>query len=118
MGFSDNFEKTLKDFFFAKHPRQIKKIPEIIREFKGSEQEVMLLLCEKYKVSPSTIDGLNSHTAPAPIVEEKAAEIAAPVKPAEIENNAVDSEQEETPDDSAVKKNQEETNKEKEEEEK
>ncbi|MFT6715869.1 MAG: hypothetical protein ACJA0Q_000498 [Saprospiraceae bacterium] len=96
MGFLDNFEKTLKDFFFAKHPRQIKKIPEIIKEFKGREQDVMLHLCEKYKVSPSTIDGLSSYSAPAPIVEEKVTEVAAPEEPAEIENEAMDSEQEET----------------------
>lgn len=70
MGFSDNFEKTLNDFFFAKHPRQIKKIPEILKEFKGREQEVMLHLCDKYKVNPNTIEGLSNVAAPAPVVEE------------------------------------------------
>lgn len=43
-------------------------------EFKGQEKEVMLLLCKKYKVDPSTIDGLNSYTAPVveatPAIEE------------------------------------------------
>lgn len=70
MGFSDNFEKTLKDFFFAKHPRQIKKIPEIMTEFKGQEREVMLHLCDKYKVNPNTIDGLSNSAPPAPVMEE------------------------------------------------
>lgn len=74
MSFMNNFEQTLQDFFFRYHPRQSKKIPQIISEFKGQEKEVMLLLCKKYKVDPSTIDGLNSYTAPVveatPAIEE------------------------------------------------
>ena len=79
MGFSDNFEKTLNDFFFAKHPRQIKKIPEILKEFKGRERDVMMHLCDKYKVNPNTIEGLSGFTAPAPVVEE-VVEASAPVE--------------------------------------
>ncbi|MFT6746174.1 MAG: hypothetical protein ACJAZ2_000512 [Glaciecola sp.] len=74
MGFTDNFEKTLKDFFFAKHPRQIKKIPEIMTEFKGQERAVMLHLCKKYKVNPNTIDGL-SNSAPLAAVTEEVVEV-------------------------------------------
>lgn len=70
MAFNDNFEQTLKDFFFTHHPRKSKLIPQMVKEFAGSEREIMMLLCKKYKVRPSTIDGLSSSTpAPAVITE-------------------------------------------------
>lgn len=75
MGFPDNFEQTLKKFFFKYHPRKAEKIPAIVKEFKGSEKEVMLLLCKRYGVDPNTIDGLMSYqppvSAPAPIAPAK-----------------------------------------------
>jgi len=78
MGFIDNFEKTLNDFFFVNHPRKIKIIPQIISEFTGREKDVMLHLCKTYKVNPSTIEGLSSFTAPVveaapePVAEKEA----------------------------------------------
>lgn len=77
MSFIDNFEQTLNDFFFRYHPRQIKKIPQIISEFKGKEKEVMLLLCKTYKVSPDSIEGLNAYNpnpVAAPLVEAEVTE--------------------------------------------
>ena len=67
MSFINNFEQTLKDFFFRYHPRKIEKVSQMVSEFKGQEKEVMLLLCKKYKVSPDTIDGLNAYN-PTPVV--------------------------------------------------
>jgi hypothetical protein len=99
MGFLDNFEKSLNDFFFAKHPRQIKKIPEIMKEFKGRERDVMLHLCKKYKVNPDTIDGLSDSVAPAAVVEEVAVEMLEPTieeTEASAEVNEDDSENENT----------------------
>ncbi len=70
MAFNDNFEQTLKDFFFANHPRKSKLIPQMVKEFAGSEREIMMLLCKKYNVSTSTIEGLSTSTpAPVPVIE-------------------------------------------------
>lgn len=97
MGYLDNFEKTLADFFFTNHPRQAKKIPQIMKEFKGREKDVMLHLCKTYKVDPNTIDGLNSYTPPVvEAVAEKApeAEEAPVAKEEEISKEVVEVENE------------------------
>lgn len=93
MAFADNFEETLKDFFFKKHPRQMKKIPQIISEFKGQEREVMQLLCKKYKVDPNTIEGLSGYTAPVAeevteeVVEDAAEEVSEETTTEDSEEN-------------------------------
>ena len=110
MGFSDNFEKTLNDFFFVNHPRQIKKIPGIIKEFKGSEREVMMHLCDKYKVNPNTIEGLGGYTAPATVVEE-VVETAAPeeeVKEEEVVADTTEEVSEEAPAEEVTSEDEEE----------
>lgn len=93
MGLVNNFEQILKDFFFVNHPRQIKKIPQIVKEFKGQEREVMLLLCEKYNVDKNTIEGLSGYTAPAPSVQEQAEE---KVEETSTEANKSEEDQEES----------------------
>ena len=73
MAFNDNFEQTLKDFFFVNHPRKSKLIPQMVKEFAGSEREVMMLLCKKYNVSTNTIEGLSASTpAPTPLADNTA----------------------------------------------
>lgn len=102
MSFIDNFEQTLNDFFFRYHPRQIKKIPQIISEFKGKEKEVMLLLCKTYKVSPDSIEGLNAYNpnpVVAPVVDDKAIEEvpASESSDEETAENAEDSSNDDAP---------------------
>merc|ERR1712194_571259 len=105
MGFANNFKKTLHDFFFVQHPRQIKKIPQILKEFKGQEEQVMLLLCEKYQVNPNTIPGLNPNTASnsAPAIEEEKMEKIT------IESNADSSEEDAKHEQEPAEAHQEET---------
>jgi hypothetical protein len=90
MAFNDNFTQTLKDFFFVNHPRKSKLIPEIVKEFAGNEKEVMMLLCKRYKVNPSTISGLALNIpTPAPAVES-ISEVSTP----EIEEESTTPEEE------------------------
>ena len=90
MAFNDNFEQTLKDFFFVNHPRKSKLIPQMVKEFAGNEKEIMMLLCKKYNVSPSTIAGLSTSTPiPTPVIE-------AVIETAETEEEVVATEEDTT----------------------
>jgi hypothetical protein len=74
----ENIEQLLKDFFALHHPRQVKKVADIAKEFKGKEIELLKAICAKYKKDYSVFPGLEdalSTPAPAPVVEEPVAQL-------------------------------------------
>ena len=73
MAVADNFKQLLNDFFALYHPRQVKKVDQIVSEFKGQEVEILKTLCDKYKKAYKVIPGLVDALAtpvPTPVVEE------------------------------------------------
>ena len=51
----EKFEQILLDFFKVHHPRKIKKVPQLVEEFKGKEVEMLKALCIKYRKDFSVI---------------------------------------------------------------
>lgn len=73
----ENIEQLLKDFFALHHPRQVKKVSDIAKEFKGQEIELLKAICAKYKKDYSVFPGLEetlSTPAPTPVIEEPVVE--------------------------------------------
>ncbi len=55
---AEKFEQILLDFLKVHHPRKIKKVPQIVEEFKGNEVELLKALCIKYGKDFSAIPEL------------------------------------------------------------
>ena len=79
MDINTDFKQLLTDFFKIYHPRQVKKIEMIVAEFPNQKEEVMVRLCDKYKVAQTRVKGLtealaakqNIPAAPQPEVIEE-----------------------------------------------
>ena len=70
---AEKFEQILLDFLKVYHPRKIKKVPEIVEEFKGNEVELLKALCVKYGKDFSAIPELKDVVGNErpPVIEEK-----------------------------------------------
>jgi hypothetical protein len=77
---AEKFEQILLDFLKVHHPRKIKKVPQIVEEFKGNEVELLKAMCIKYGKDFSTIPELKDFLGneKPPVIEEKA-EVEEPI---------------------------------------
>jgi hypothetical protein len=52
--------KTVLTQFFQKYRRQkLHRVDQLAEQFAGQEEEIMMLLCRKYKVDPSNVEGID-----------------------------------------------------------
>jgi hypothetical protein len=84
---AEKFEQILLDFLKVHHPRKIKKVPQIVEEFKGNEVELLKALCLKYgkdfNAIPELKDVLDAERPPA-IEENIEVEADEPVAQLEV----------------------------------
>jgi len=66
MNFTKDFESILVDFFKKYDEKNLKTVPEIMKRFRQNKVDVMLHLCDKYKVNINSIEGIDMSGAPAP----------------------------------------------------
>ncbi len=54
----EKFEQILLDFLKVNHPRKVKKVPEIVKEFRGNEVALLKALCDRYQKDYTVIPNL------------------------------------------------------------
>ena len=74
MKLTKSFEEVLILFFTKHKERNLKIVPDIIRKFRGNEEEVIRHLCKKYHVDINTVEGADFSGSPVEPVEESAVE--------------------------------------------
>ncbi len=54
-----DFKAVLTQFFKKYRRQKLHRVDHLAEQFAGQEEEIMMLLCRKYKVDPSNVEGID-----------------------------------------------------------
>ena len=54
-----DFKAVLTQFFKKYRRQKLHRVDHLAEQFAGQEEEIMMLLCRKYKVDPNNIEGID-----------------------------------------------------------
>ena len=54
-----DFKEVLTQFFKKYRRQKLHKVDELAEQFEGKEKEIIMLLCRKYKIDPTKVEGID-----------------------------------------------------------
>ena len=91
---AEKFEQILLDFLKVNHPRKVKKVPQIVDEFKGNELELLKALCIKYgkdfSAIPELKDAIENEMPPVIENDTDNEEVVVKIEESIDENDEID----------------------------